>query len=185
MPLLARYAGFSAILLLSLGQNSNALALDTERFIELASATVHEANIGFISNVHKLIKIQEDLMRIGVEGAKTYIEDHPEHADMMNEVIRNAEGMKRMSLDEIEDQWHLGKYLKAKGYDLESLDQFGEFYGLMDAIIHPATAYICLKEYKRTRNAKYLMRASAVLSEVLLHIKHLDSAQASNQLSSN
>jgi len=185
MSTIAKSAGLAAVFVFSLGNMSGAIALDKERYLELATATIKKADGGFVSNVHKLIKQQEELIKIGVEGAKAYIVTHPEHADLLNEVINNADSMKRMTLDEIEDQWHMGKYMKAKGYDLDKFDHFGELFSLMDAIIHPATSFISLKEYKRTRNVDYLARASAELSEVIVHVKHIKSGKATTQLSSN
>jgi hypothetical protein len=88
-------------------------------------------------------------------------------------VIDNVENMKRMTLEEIEDQWHSGKHMRSKGFDLDKYDHFGELFSLMDSIIHPVTSYIALKDYKVTRKADLLGRASAELIEVLEHIDHI------------
>ena len=148
-------------------------AMDTEGYIKIANQTIQEANGGFISNINKLIAMQETLVDMGVAGSKEYIKTHPEHADVLGEVVANAEKMKRMTLEEIEDQWHMGKHMTAKGYDLEKYDHFGALFSLMDSIIHPATSYISLKEYKRTRNTEFLARASGELIEVVEHVKHI------------
>lgn len=152
-------------------------ALEKEKYLEMAKATIQEANGGFIANIGQLIAIQEKLVQMGVEGSKNYIRRHPEHADILGEVIANADSMKKMTLDEIEDQWHSGKHMRAAGYDLDKLDHFGELFSLMDTIIHPATSYIALKDYKRTRNADLLARASAELIEVVEHVEHIHSGK--------
>ena len=149
-------------------------AMDVKGYIKIANHTVQEANGGFISNINQLLTMQERLIEMGVDGSKEYIKKHPEHADVLGEVIIHAESMKRMTLDEIEDQWHMGKHMASKGYDMEKFDHFGPLFSLMDSIIHPATAYISLKEYKRTRNTDFLARASGELIEVIEHVKHLN-----------
>lgn len=158
-------------------------AMDKDQYINIANATIKEANGGFISNVNQLIAMQEKLVQLGVEGSKDYIKRHPEHADVLGEVVANAEKMKQMTLNQIEDQWHSGKYMRSKGYDLDQFDHFGELFSLMDAIIHPATSYIALKDYKISRKDELLGRASAELIEVVEHVKHI--APSSTMLSEN
>jgi len=150
-----------------------ATAIDSERYTKIANATIQEANGGFVTNINMLIDMQKTLIEIGVAGSKQYIQKHPEHANILNEVVTNAEKMMAMSLDEIENEWHQGKHMRAQGYDLDKLDHFGSLFSLMDSIIHPATSYISLKEYKRTRDTKYLARASAELIEVVEHVAHI------------
>lgn len=148
-------------------------ALDKENYLRLANATISEANGGFITNVNQLIAIQEKLVQLGVDGSNDYIKRHPEHADILGEVVKNADNMKNMTLDEIEAKWHSGEHMRAAGFDLDKLGHFGELYSLMDSIIHPATSYIALQEYKRTRKADLLARASAELIEVVEHVNHV------------
>ena len=164
---------FLSSVLVFAGISGNAQAIDSERYIKLANATIQEANGGFIPNINQLIKTQKTLIEIGIAGSKEYIQSHPEHADILGEVVANAENMMNMSLEEIEDQWHQGKHMRAKGYDLDKFDHFGALFSLMDSIIHPATSYISLKEYKRTRDTQYLGRASAELIEVVEHVSHI------------
>jgi len=157
-------------------QANSVKAMDVDNFIKMANHTIQEANGGFISNINKLIGMQEELVKLGIEGSNEYIKKHPEHADILGEVVANADNMMRMSLEEIEDQWHMGKHMRAKGYDLDKLDHFGPLFSLMDSIIHPATSYLALKEYKRTRNTDFLARASGELIEVVEHVKHIGDA---------
>lgn len=150
-----------------------AYAMDTELYTKLANETIQQANSGFVPNVAALLKTQEQLVKLGIEGSRDYISKNPEHAGLLGEVIENAPNMMKMSLDEIEAEWHSGKFLKEKGYDLDKLDHFSEVFSLMDSIIHPATSYIAFKEYKRTRKAEFLDRAAAELTEVVEHVAHI------------
>jgi hypothetical protein len=43
-----------------------------------------------------------------------------------------------------------------------------------DSIVHPATAIICLQEYKKSNNEELLEQMKAELAEVAEHMKHLD-----------
>ena len=43
-----------------------------------------------------------------------------------------------------------------------------------DAVVYPATAIICLKEYRNTKNDELLEQVKAELVEVREHMKHLN-----------
>jgi len=152
-------------------------AIDAQTFIHLANSTIHEANGGFIANIDQVIKTQDEMIKLGIEGSRAYIKEHPEHTKFLTLVIDNADNMKRMTLDEIEAQWHEGQFLKSHGFDIHKMEHFGELFSLMDAILHPATAHICFTQYKKTKNADLLTRASAELIEVVEHVSHINERQ--------
>jgi len=158
-------------------------AIDAKTFINLANNTIHEANGGFIANINQVIKTQDKMIKLGIEGSLAYIKEHPEHKKFLTLVIDNADNMKRMTLDEIEAQWHEGKYLKEHGFDIHKMEHFGELFSLMDSILHPATAHICFTQYKKTKNADLLARASAELIEVVEHVSHIE--ERKTQLTQN
>ncbi len=158
-------------------------AIDTKRFIELANGTIHEANRGFITNINQAIKAQNEMIKLGIEGSLAYVKEHPEHKKFLSLVIANADNMKRMTPNEIEAQWHEGRYLKEHGFDIHKMEHFSELFSLMDAILHPATAYIFLTQYKKTKNADLLTRASAELIEVVAHVSHIE--ERKTQLTQN
>lgn len=170
---------------LSMSFTGPALAMDTVLYTKLANDTINEANSGFVSNINQLISIQKQLVEIGVAGSKQYMKKHPEHQEILGLVVSQADEMMKMSLDEIEAQWHQGAFMRSKGHDLQKMDHFGELFSLMDSIIHPATAYIALKDYKRTRKQDYLGRAAAELIEVVEHVAHIGHEGSGTQLSSN
>lgn len=149
-----------------------AFSMDTEQFIRLANTTINEANSGSIAKIGELIVVQEQMIDLGISASKHFMLEHPEHTPLLNIVIQNVPVMKQMSLEEIEAQWHLGAYLRSHGFDLSTYDHFGDVFSLLDSIIHPATSYICLKEYQRTKDAALLTRASAELMEVVEHVSH-------------
>ena len=151
-----------------------AIAMDTDGFRTLASNTVKQMEMGVVGDVDELIAMQEQLMVIGMQGGVEYLRNNPNVKGRPLQItILSAEKMKKMTLDQIEAQWHEGKYLAAKGVDKDSIDHFGPMMSLMDTVIHPATSYLALKEYKKTGNPDLLQRVKAELVEVLVHLDHI------------
>lgn len=163
----------------------SASAMDTVLFTKLANDTIQEAKEGFVTDINRLMAMQKQMLELAVEASKRYIQRHPEHRDILSTVVNNTEAMLGMSLEQIEEQWHQGKFMRSQGFDLDELDHFGELFSLMDSMIHPATSYIALKEYKRTRNTDFLARASAELIEVVEHVAHIGAQGDGTQVSSN
>lgn len=157
-------------------------AMDFDGFKSLASLTVRQMNMGVAGDIDAMIAIQEELMVIGMQGGVQYLQMNPEGGVALQATILNAESMKALSLEQIEALWHEGQFLQARGIDTEHLDHFGAEVSLMDTIIHPATSYLALKQYKRTGDPDLLTRAKAELMEVLIHLDQLQQSQAGRQL---
>ena len=64
--------------------------------------------------------------------------------------------------------------MKANGIDISTYDHFSDVMCFCEAVVHPATAIICLKEYKKTKNEELLEQMKAELAEVREHLKHLE-----------
>lgn len=154
----------------------NASALDVESFNKIANDTIKQMNSGVVGDIDTMIAMQEQLMVLGMEGGIDYLQESPKDARALILVIENAEKMKELSLEEIEDLWHGGSYLRSNGINPEDIDHFGPTMSLMDSVIHPATSYLLIKEYKRTGDADLLARVKGELFEVLEHIKHVEAA---------
>ena len=165
--------------------SSSALALDVENFEKVANDTIRQMNSGVVGDIDALIAMQEQLMILGLEGGVEFLQGNPKDGTPLKIVLENAESMKSLSLDEIESLWHEGNYLKKKGIDPEKIDHFGPMMSLMDSVIHPATSYLLIKEYKRTGNPDLLVRVKAELFEVLEHIKHINPDHSDIQLTAN
>lgn len=113
-------------------------------------------------------------MVIGMEGGIEYLRNNPRvNGQPLQLTILSAEKMKAMSLDQIEADWHEGNYLATKGIEKDKIDHFGPMMSLMDTVIHPATSFLALKEYKKTGNPDLLQRVKAELVEVLVHLEHI------------
>ena len=149
---------------------------DKKGYSKIAKKTVGRVISGNV-DADKMLSDMEKLVTIGVAGCKEHMgekETPPEEAKMMELVIANADKMKSLSLEDIEAQWHEGGKLKANGVDLNKYDHFSEVMCHLDAVVHPATAIICLKKYKETKKADLLEQVQAELQEVIEHLKHLD-----------
>lgn len=151
----------------------NANAIDKKQYLAIAESTIVQLQKKPLSDMSALIKQQEQLMAIGIQGALDYIAKHHDKAAILGEVIANANKMKLMTLTEIEAQWHHGGYMKSRGYDMQRFEHFGSLYGLMDSIIHPATCYIHLKNYQRKNAPESLDRCVGELIEVMEHVRHI------------
>jgi len=169
------------------GLVSVAQAMDIEGFKKIANDTIRQIDMGVIGDIDALMAQQEQLMVIGVEGGVEYLQQNPAGGRPLQLTILNAQDMKDLSLDEIETQWHQGKFYESKGIDRDKIDHFGPLMSLMDAIVHPATSYIALREYKKTGKVELLQRAKSELVEVLVHVAQLspDMSASHSQVSSN
>ncbi|MEE8431405.1 MAG: hypothetical protein V3S16_09160 [Candidatus Desulfatibia sp.] len=151
---------------------TSSLAFEKEAFEKLAKDTIKQVISGSIADIDGLIAIQEKMIALGVEGCKMYVSKAPDAKDkkIMELVIGGAEKMKGMTMDEIEEAWHDGGVLGKNGIDADSIGM-GQTMSLMDSVIHPATTYIALKEYKKTKDKALLDQVKDELTAVLEHNK--------------
>ena len=145
-----------------------------EKYERLVKSTIKAIITGSLGNMDKLIADQEVLMEIALEECEEHKADAPKDAKLMNLVIKNASRMKASSLDQLEEDWHDGELLTANGIDFDALDPMGPATILMHMVVHPASAYVALKEYKSTRDKELLESAKDELSEVLTHMEIIE-----------
>lgn len=153
--------------------SSPAFALDTERFESLVEKTLTAIESGDV-DVDELLRYQDQLINLGVEGAKGYGKEKSEFAAAMDFVAASAESMKAESLASIEDAWHEGGALEAAGINTEALydDDYASIY--MEAVIHPATAHIATRAYQLTGDEEYLEQVEFELEEIIEHFEELE-----------
>ncbi|MBE9529130.1 MAG: hypothetical protein IME99_07820 [Proteobacteria bacterium] len=153
---------------------SPALAMDTATYKKVANNTIKTVLSGSVSDVDALIADQKKLIAIGVKGCQEYAKKAPKHAKLMKLVIANADNMTNMTLDEIEPAWHDGEFVNENGIDFDAIDHFSPALSHMDAVLHPATAIIALRDYKSSGDSDLLEQVKDELSEVLKHIEHVN-----------
>lgn len=152
---------------------SPASALDMERFEGVVEQTLAAIEAGDV-DVNELLAYQDQLIEIGVEGAKGYGKKNANCAAAMDFVAANIETMKSESLVSIEGAWHEGGALEAAGIDTEAVydDDYASIY--MEAVIHPATAHIALRAYELTGDEDYLDVVEFELEEIVEHFEELE-----------
>ncbi|MBT4760542.1 MAG: hypothetical protein HOO06_02490 [Bdellovibrionaceae bacterium] len=161
--------------------STSIFAFDKAAYTKIAKETVKEALSGKVSNIDALIKKQETLVKLGIAGCKKYLKSHSDsrtpaavtEKKALELVIANADKMKKSSLEKIEENWHDGGVFKKNGVKINEIDHMGEVNSLADTVIHAATSYLALVEYKKQPNKDHLDQVKDELSEVLEHIKHI------------
>ena len=123
----------------------------------------------------------QELVEMGVAGCLEHqgeAETPAKEVELMQLTIDNAGGMSQLTLDDVEAQWHEGGTPKAKGIDIDAFDHFDEVMCHLDAVVHPATCIICLREYNATDDAdrkdELMAQIKDELKEVVEHLKHLE-----------
>ena len=143
------------------------------RFEKMANQTINAVKKGDPKNIDQLIILQERLMEIGVAACKNYALANPEDAKLFELVVNNADNMKALSLYEIKQQWHAKRFLLSHGIAVDKLHQNSTTGSLLDSVVHPATAYVALKEYQRTKDAALLKQVDMELSEAVIQLTYL------------
>lgn len=165
--------GLSITLVVPMLLASEASAMDVDAYLDVAKQTISKVKKGKVKDVDKLIAQQEELIRLGIEGALKFAEENPESRKMMHLLVLNSERMKSMSLDDIEKAWHGGEYMKSHGIDINEMAHTDAAMNFYDSIVHPATAFIALSEYKNSKDPELLSQVENELTEVMMHVEHL------------
>ncbi len=152
---------------------THARADDWHHFETLANQTIKAVKNGHPDDIEQLIRLQEHLMDIGIKACKNYAQANPQDAKMFHLVVNSAEDMKFLSLNEMKEQWHAKQFLLSHGIAVDKLLQNSTTGSLLDTVVHPATAYIALREYRRTRDASLLMQVHHELTEAVLQLTYL------------
>jgi hypothetical protein len=162
-PLLAIAVGSSA-----------AWAVDMEGYRSRLSATLAEVNTKSLPNSKATLARLDEMVAIGVVGAKEYAAKQPRFAKLMDAVVADAGPMKNYTDAEIEDKWgENGNAGDAIGVPLKSLGQFDATRAAMELIIGPAHAYIFIKKWESAPRARWLEQARDELSELQEHLKQV------------
>ena len=151
---------------------TSAQAADMAKSKELAHQTMDKVKSTSLtgSDIDVLISMQQELIDIGKQAMKEYSASHPKTAKMLDMVYEKADSMPNLTLKEIEEQWHEKGYLKSKGIRTDALEETSVTGSLMDTVVHPATAIIALRDYKKTKDKALLQQVSDELEEVVHHV---------------
>lgn len=148
-------------------------ALDTERFESLVDMTIEAIDSEDV-DIDELYRYQDELIGLGISGVHDFAKENAEYAAAMDFVASSADSMKGLNLVEIETEWHEGGALENAGIDLDTIydDDYASTY--MEAVIHPATAYIAVRAYEVTGDDDYLEQVRDELEEIIDHFDELE-----------
>ncbi len=149
---------------------SLSLATEFSEYKQIANETLKQVKSGSINDIDQLIAMQNRLISIGKSATRHYGAMNPKAAKMMRYIVAEAEKMKTMSLSQIQTQWHQKAFLRGKGIPDALLAEQSKTGNYMDTVVHPATTYILLSDFKTTKNTKLLKQVVGELEEVLHHI---------------
>lgn len=152
-----------------------AQAMDTVAYKTQVEETIREVISGNFPSIDKTLARQDELIKIGIAGAREFAEEKPEYAKLMQLTIGNVDAMKKLEPEQLEEQWGDGsEAFKAAGFDVTKLSQFSAARSHTDTIIHPTTSFVLLSLYKKTGDKALLEQAKSELVEVLEHLQHLN-----------
>ena len=169
------------LVVLVVGWGTHVFAESTQEFDVKNFQKIAKKNIGMVISgnidADKMLADMENLVEIGVAGCKKHMGEPgtpPDEVKLMKITVENAAKMKSLTLSEIEAQWHDGGFAKSSGIDISKFKHFDKVMCYYDGVVHPATAVICLREYKKTSNEDLLDQIKDELAEVVEHMKHLE-----------
>ncbi len=147
--------------------------LDIAEFKRIATEVIQESMKGEAADTARMIQQNEALIEMGIEASRSYAAANPQYAKLLTLAADNADAMQKMSLEQVEEEWHEFGFLASHGIDAESIEHFGAAISLMDSIVHPATAIIAIRAYQTEKDEEHLEQVKAELSEALEHLKHV------------
>jgi len=165
------YLAGALVLAIGLGA-APARAFDMAGFKTKLETTKAEVATKTLADSKATLGRLDDMIKIGIVGAKEYGDRQPKYAKLMAAVTADAESMKGFTDAEIEAKWgEQGTGGDAVGIPLKSLGQFDETRAAMELIISPAHTYIFVKKWETAQKARWLDQARDELNELGEHLK--------------
>ena len=135
-----------------------AQALETEKYLETSDAIIKTAKRGKVKDVDRLIGLERELIRLGVEACLEYAEKNPTDLKLMQLIVLNSQRMQNLTLEAIQKEWIEGAYPAAHGVTTESLDAKDPAQRMLNSVVRPATSIVALKDFKKSKNTELLQR---------------------------
>ena len=152
--------------------STGAMAFDMAGFKTRLDATKAEVAAKTLADSKATLGRLDEMIKIGVAGAKEYSDKQPKFAKLMAAVIADADAMKGYTDAEIESKWgEQGTAGDAVGIPLKSLGQFDETRAAIELIVSPAHTYIFVKKWETAQKPRWLDQARDELTELSEHLK--------------
>jgi hypothetical protein len=169
-----RIFGAGALILAMSISSVGARAFDMAGFKSRLETTKAETVTKTLTDSKATLARLDEMIKIGVVGAKEYADKQPAFAKLMAAVIADADPMKGLSDAEIEAKWgEQGTGGDALGIPLKSLGQFDDTRTAVELIVSPAHAYIYVKKWESAQKARWLDQARDELNELSEHLKQV------------
>jgi hypothetical protein len=166
-------SGVALVLALASGSPA-AWAFDMNGYKTRLDAAITEVGAKSLSDSKATLSQLDEMVTLGVVGAKEYGAKQPRFAKLMDAVVADAPAMKNYTDAQIEDKWgENGSGGDALGVPLKSLGQFDATRAAMELIIGPSHAYIFVKKWESAQRARWLEQARDELSELREHLKEV------------
>ncbi|MFZ4806901.1 MAG: hypothetical protein ACOYLQ_06545 [Hyphomicrobiaceae bacterium] len=160
---------------LALALTVPAQAADKATYAQTARDGIKAMATGSLADVDGWASKMEALSKIGLDYCREVGAKDAKAKKYLDFVVANVEKIKATDFAKFEDEWgDSGAGFKAAGIDTAEFDQTGAAASAGDAVIHPLAALAALREFKKTKSADLLKKASEELEEVLGHLKHLE-----------
>lgn len=173
-PVKNRLALVAAVVLAMSVGSAGAWAFDMAGFKSRLDATRAEAAAKTLADSKATLARLDDMVRIGIVGAKEYGDRQPKFAKLIAAVVADADAMKGFTDAELEAKWgEQGTGGDALGIPLKSLGQFDDTRAAMELIISPSHAYIFVKKWETAQKARWLDQARDELNELSEHLKQV------------
>lgn len=152
---------------------TTAEAADKAKYETLSKEVIQALVTEDTSNIDGLIAKLDEATQIGVEMAKEVSATDEKGKQLLDLLIANIDKVRSANLEAIEHDWHHGGAFKAAGIDHDSFDHYGPVIGAKDAVVHPLTALVALKQFKEDGDTEHLEQAQAELEEILGQLKYI------------
>ncbi len=154
-------------LLASVGAAEAMSASSYTAYKQLAESGIQKLSAPAFSDVEGLRSLTNQVIEVGVRGAREYAEQSPGSAKLMNLLVANVDNMRKMTIPEIEEAWHDGGFIEANGinYDFSASDTPDVNH--VEAVVHAVTILLLLEEYEKSQDKDMLEQARDEFAEVI------------------
>ena len=154
--------------------SSDAWAFDRAGFKSRAEATLAEFNSKKLADSKATLARLDEMIALGIVGAKEYGSKQPKYAKLMDAVIADSQAMKGMTDVALEEKWgEKGTAGDALGIPLKSLGDSSEQRAYLELVVGPAHQYIFVKQWESTKKSKLLEEARDEAVELLKHLEDI------------
>lgn len=153
----------------------NTFALDTSKYEAIVEETFELLNANELDRA-TIIDKQRTLVKIAKNWISTFKAQTENERGILGLVSQHALAMEDLKLEDIESLWHDCGLPAQAGFSCEPLGHYSATISLMDAVVHPSTVTILMKDTPTDDQDAIeaaIEQSFAELEEVLDHLDAL------------